>query len=186
GDGKSNKDESDVPEGKVTDKDGDGLGDTGVTDKNNNGVADLVEKPDAETPDTKVPGGSSDIDWQRCAPAAAGIGLPLLLLLPIGLASQMHIPGLSPMVEQVSARINGINRQLAQKNIELQKQLGIYNEPLAKQLGQIDLMLKKASPEAGRIGGAIALAAAGALALGLLVNACAPGAGSSGSSSSSK
>ncbi|MDK8877831.1 YPDG domain-containing protein [Corynebacterium striatum] len=186
GDGKSNKDESDVPEGKVTDKDGDGLGDTGVTDKNNNGVADLVEKPDAETPDTKVPGGSSNIDWQRCAPAAAGIGLPLLLLLPIGLASQMHIPGLSPMVEQVSARINGINRQLAQKNIELQKQLGIYNEPLAKQLGQIDLMLKKASPEAGRIGGAIALAAAGALALGLLVNACAPGAGSSGSSSSSK
>ena len=186
GDGKSNKDESDVPEGKVTDKDGDGLGDTGVTDKNNNGVADLVEKPDAESPDTKVPGGSSDIDWQRCAPAAAGIGLPLLLLLPIGLASQMHIPGLSPMVEQVSARINGINRQLAQKNIELQKQLGIYNEPLAKQLGQIDLMLKKASPEAGRIGGAIALAAAGALALGLLVNACAPGAGSSGSSSSSK
>ncbi|MFS0163525.1 YPDG domain-containing protein [Corynebacterium striatum] len=186
GDGKSNKDESDVPEGKVTDKDGDGLGDTGVTDKNNNGVADLIEKPDAETPDTKVPGGSSDIDWQRCAPAAAGIGLPLLLLLPIGLASQMNIPGLSPMVEQVSAEINGLNRQLAQKNIELQKQLGIYNEPLAKQLGQIDLMLKKASPEAGRIGGAIALAAAGALALGLLVNACAPGAGSSGSSSSSK
>ncbi|MFR9848991.1 YPDG domain-containing protein [Corynebacterium striatum] len=149
-------------------------------------VTVTVEKPDAETPDTKAPGGSSDIDWQRCAPAAAGIGLPLLLLLPIGLASQMHIPGLSPMVEQVSARINGINRQLAQKNIELQKQLGIYNEPLAKQLGQIDLMLKKASPEAGRIGGAIALAAAGALALGLLVNACAPGAGSSGSSSSSK
>ena len=90
------------------------------------------------------------------------------------------------MVEQVSAGINGINRQLAQKNTALQKKLGIYNGPLAKQVSQIDLMLKKASPEVGRIGGAIALAAAGALALGLLVNSCAPGAGSSGSSSSSK
>ena len=282
GDGKKNKDESEVPEGTVTDEDGDGLGDTGITDENDNGVADLVEKPDTETPDTKkpdwndakttpgesveiekdpnsgdvesgtevevtdgsgtaeiddngtitvtpdedakpddkivvevkdpegkvidtvevtieekdkpgsneggssIPGGSSNVDWKRCAPAAAGVGLPLLFLLPIGLASQMNIPGFSPLVKQVSAQIDGINRQLAQQNVALQKQLGIYNGPLAKQASQIDLMLKKVSPEAGRIGGGIALAAAGALALGLLINSCAPGAGSSSSSSSSK
>lgn len=130
--------------------------------------------------------GSSNVDWKRCAPAAAGVGIPLLFLLPIGLASQMNIPGFSPLVKQVSAQIDGINRQLAQQNTALQKQLGIYNGPLAKQASQIDLMLKKVSPEAGRIGGGIALAAAGALALGLLINSCAPGAGSSSSSSSSK
>ena len=135
---------------------------------------------------SSIPGGSSNVDWERCAPAAAGLGLPLLFLLPIGLASQMNIPGFSPLVKQVSAQIDGINRQLAQQNVALQKQLGIYNGPLAKQASQIDLMLKKVSPEAGRIGGGIALAAAGALALGLLINSCAPGAGSSSSSSSSK
>ena len=278
GDGKKNKDESEVPEGKVTDKDGDGLGDTGITDKDGNGKADLVDKPDAETPDTKkpdwndvkatpgesveiekdpnsgdvesgttvevtdgsgtaeiddngtitvkpdedakpgdkivvevkdpegevidtvevtieekdnsdskdggssIPSGSSNVDWERCAPAAAGVGLPLLFLLPIGLASQMNIPGFSPLVKQVSAQIDGINRQLAQQNVALQKQLGIYNGPLAKQANQINLMLKKVSAEASRIGGGVALAAAGALALGLLINSCAPGAGSSSSS----
>ena len=135
---------------------------------------------------SSIPGGSSNVDWERCAPAAAGLGLPLLFLLPIGLASQMNIPGFSPLVKQVSAQIDGINRQLGQQNAALQKQLGIYNGPLAKQASQIDLMLKKVSPEAGRIGGGIALAAAGALALGLLINSCAPGAGSSSSSSSSK
>ena len=277
-DGKTNAEESEVPEGSVTDEDGDGLGDTGITDENGNDVADLVEKPDAETPDTKdpdwndtkttpgesvdiekdpnsgdvesgtevevtdgpgtaeiddngtitvtpdedakpgdkvvvevkdpegkvidtvevtieekddsgssddgssIPGGSSNVDWERCAPAAAGVGLPLLFLLPIGLASQMNIPGFSPLVKQVSAQIDGINRQLGQQNTALQKQLGIYNGPLAKQASQIDMMLKKVSPEAGRIGGGVALAAAGALALGLLINSCAPGAGSSSSS----
>ena len=278
GDGKTNAEESEVPEGSVNDEDGDGLGDTGVTDKNENGIADLVEKPDTNSPDwndakttpgesveidkdpnsgdvkpgttvevTDGPGtaeiddngkitvkpnedakpgdkivvevkdpegevidtveitieekdesgssitdgssildGSSNVDWERCAPAAAGLGLPLLFLLPIGLASQMNIPGFSPLVKQVSAQIDGINRQLGQKNAALQKQLGIFNGPLAKQASQIDLMLKKVSPEAGRIGGGIALAAAGALALGLLINSCAPGAGSSSSSSSSK
>ena len=67
-------------------------------------------------------------------------------------------------------------------SLALQKQLGIYNGPLAQQANQINLMLKKVSPEAGRIGGGVALAAAGALALGLLINSCAPGAGSSSSS----
>ena len=153
------------------------------------GVKD--EEPGNQGGSSNVPGGSSlpglssgssNVDWERCAPAAAGVGLPLLFLLPIGLASQMNIPGFSPLVKQVSAQIDGINRQLGQQNAALQKQLGIYNGPLAKQASQIDLMLKKVSPEAGRIGGGVALAAAGALALGLLINSCAPGAGSSSSS----
>ncbi|WKE56086.1 YPDG domain-containing protein [Corynebacterium tuberculostearicum] len=160
------------PEGKVID-----TVEVTIEEKDNSGSSDGG---------SSIPGGSSNVDWERCAPAAAGLGLPLLFLLPIGLASQMNIPGFSPLVKQVSAQIDGINRQLAQQNVALQKQLGIYNGPLAKQASQIDLMLKKVSPEAGRIGGGIALAAAGALALGLLINSCAPGAGSSSSSSSSK
>ena len=177
-----------------TDGDGTNDGDEVTGDKNNGEPTDPndpeskpADKDDEDpslTPD--LSSGSSNVDWERCAPAAAGLGLPLLFLLPIGLASQMNIPGFSPLVKQVSAQIDGINRQLAQQNTALQKQLGIFNGPLAKQANQIDLMLKKVSPEAGRIGGGIALAAAGALALGLLINSCAPGAGSSSSSSSSK
>ena len=124
--------------------------------------------------------GSSNVDWKRCAPAAAGVGIPLLFLLPIGLASQMNIPGFSPLVKQVSAQIDGINRQLGAQNAALQKQLGIYNGPLARQANQINVMLQKS--EAGRVGGGIALAAAGVLALGLVANACSPNGGSSSSS----
>jgi len=149
-------------------------------------IEEKDESGSSITDGSSILDGSSNVDWERCAPAAAGLGLPLLFLLPIGLASQMNIPGFSPLVKQVSAQIDGINRQLGQKNAALQKQLGIFNGPLAKQASQIDLMLKKVSPEAGRIGGGIALAAAGALALGLLINSCAPGAGSSSSSGSSK
>ena len=149
-------------------------------------IEEKDESGSSITDGSSILDGSSNVDWDRCAPAAAGLGLPLLFLLPIGLASQMNIPGFSPLVKQVSAQIDGINRQLGQKNVALQKQLGIYNGPLAKQANQIDVMLKKVSPEAGRIGGGIALAAAGALALGLLINSCAPAAGSSSSSSSSK
>jgi len=145
-------------------------------------IEEKDESGSSITDGSSILDGSSNVDWERCAPAAAGLGLPLLFLLPIGLASQMNIPGFSPLVKQVSAQIDGINRQLGQKNAALQKQLGIFNGPLAKQANQIDLMLKKVSPEAGRIGGGIALAAAGALALGLLINSCAPGAGSSSSS----
>ena len=55
-DGIKNADESLVPEGKVKDKDGDGLGDPGITDKtggkdNNNGpngVADIIEGRDTD------------------------------------------------------------------------------------------------------------------------------------------
>ena len=168
------KPDVDLEEGdKVTVTDGDGNEDSTVV---------KGKRTDSGSSILDGSSGSSNVDWERCAPAAAGLGLPLLFLLPIGLASQMNIPGFSPLVKQVSAQIDGINRQLGQQNAALQKQLGIYNGPLAKQANRIDLMLKKVSPEAGRIGGGVALAAAGALALGLLINSCAPGAGSSSSS----
>ena len=138
------------------------------------------DKPGSNNGGSSIPSGSSNVDWKRCAPAAAGVGIPLLFLLPIGLASQMNIPGFSPLVKQVSAQIDGINRQLGAQNTALQKQLGIYNGPLARQANQINLMLQKS--EAGRVGGGIALAAAGVLALGLVANACSPNGGSSSSS----
>ncbi|WP_236589162.1 YPDG domain-containing protein [Corynebacterium glucuronolyticum] len=66
-DGKTNAEESKVPEGPVKDTDGDGLGDPGITDKNDNKIADLKEAdsdgdgiPDAEDPDADNDGISND------------------------------------------------------------------------------------------------------------------------------
>ncbi|MDK8669801.1 putative Ig domain-containing protein, partial [Corynebacterium sp. MSK195] len=155
------------------------------------GVKD--EEPDnqggsSDLPDgSSLPGqssGSSNVDWKRCAPAAAGVGIPLLFLIPVGLASQMNIPGFSPLMKQISAQIDGINRQLGAQTVQFQKQLGIYNGPLARQANQINVMLKKSGVD--RVAGGVALAAAGALALGLVASACSPNGGSSSSSSSSK
>ena len=278
GDGIKNKDESEVPEGKVTDKDGDGLGDSGITDKNNNGVADLTENPDAEKPDTEKPSivavgtvdeipangeskklddkvknptegmtgevigkdgnpikgakveidpntgeikvsvpegtkpqdakvavndkdgnkigdvdvkiidpekpskpgnGSSDLSSklsERCINTGLGVGIPLLFLIPVGLASQMNIPGLSDFVAP-------INKQIQNLNTQLQKQAGIFQGPLAGKVAGIDAQLKRFGVDHQQAAGAVALVAAGALAIGLIADACAPGAGSSNGSS---
>ena len=48
GDGVNNDAESFVPEGKVTDANGDGLGDVDITDDNGNGIADLIDKDATE------------------------------------------------------------------------------------------------------------------------------------------
>ena len=281
GDGKTNAEESEVPEGKVTDKDGDGLGDTGITDKNNNGVADLTENPDAENPDTDKPSivavgtvdeipangeskklddkvknptegmtgevigkdgnpiegakveidpntgeikvsvpegtkpqdakvavndkdgnkigdvdvkiidpekpskpgnGSSDLSSkpsQRCINTGLGVGIPLLFLIPVGLASQMNIPGLSDFVAP-------INKQIQELNTQLQKQAGIFQGPLAGKVAGIDAQLKRFGVDHQQAAGAVALIAAGALAIGLIADACAPGAGGGSSTGSSK
>ena len=66
-DGKTNAEESEVPEGRVKDNDGDGIADPGITDKNNNDVADLAEGdndgddiPNSEDPDADGDGVSND------------------------------------------------------------------------------------------------------------------------------
>ncbi|HFG8934672.1 TPA: hypothetical protein ACGI1P_001455 [Corynebacterium striatum] len=76
-------------------------------------------------------GGSSNGDLGRFILAGLAVGLPLLFLIPGGLASQIKVPGLSPFIEQISS-------QLGKANIELLKQLGIYNPAIAKQLAGIN------------------------------------------------
>lgn len=76
-------------------------------------------------------GGSSNGDLGRFILAGLAVGLPLLFLIPGGLASQIKVPGLSPFIEQISS-------QLGKANIELLKQLGIYKPAIAKQLAGIN------------------------------------------------
>ncbi|WP_339018839.1 hypothetical protein R3O68_11115 [Corynebacterium simulans] len=109
---------------------------------------------------------------QRCLATGLGVGIPLLFLIPVGLASQLNIPGLKDFVAPIDSQIQALNTQL-------QKQAGVFNGPLAGQVAGIDAQLKRF----GINGSTLALVAAGALAIGLIADACAPGAGSSNGSS---
>ena len=82
----------------------------------------------------------------------------------------MNIPGLSEFVAP-------INKQIQDLNTRLQQQAGLFNGPLADQVNGINAQLKRFGADYQQAAGAVALIAAGALAIGLLADACAPGAG---------
>ncbi|WP_371441227.1 hypothetical protein, partial [Corynebacterium sp. HMSC036D02] len=152
-----------------------------VKDKNGKEIDRVeveVEKPSGSSDGS----GSSDLSSkpnQRCINTGLGVGIPLLFLIPVGLASQMNIPGLKDFVAP-------INKQIRDLNTQLQKQAGVFNGPLAGKMAGIDAQLKRFGVDHQQAAGAVALIAAGALAIGLIADACAPGAGSSNGSSSSK
>ena len=152
-----------------------------VKDKNGKEIDRVeveVEKPSGSSDGS----GSSDLSSkpsERCINTGLGVGIPLLFLIPVGLASQMNIPGLKDFVAP-------INKQIRDLNTQLQKQAGVFNGPLAGKMAGIDAQLKRFGVDHQQAAGAVALIAAGALAIGLIADACAPGAGSSNGSSSSK
>ena len=165
-----------VPEGtkaqnatvEVKDKDGKKVGDIDIEitepkDNTGTGAAAGDDEGD-ESLSSKI--------GERCLATGLGAGIPLLFLIPVGLASQLNIPGLKEFVAPIDAQIQALNTQL-------QKQAGIFQGPLAGQAAAFDAQLKRFGLNAG----SIALVAAGALAIGLIADACAPGAGSSDGSS---
>lgn len=108
----------------------------------------------------------------KCIAAITTTTLPLLLLLPIGLATQMDIPGMEGVKARVSEQINSINRQITSSNDRLQREIGAYNGPLASQAREFNAMLRDNGELVGQIAGGIAMAAAGILAVSWAVNAC--------------
>ncbi|MFC6146830.1 YPDG domain-containing protein, partial [Corynebacterium nasicanis] len=122
--------------------------------------------------DGVVPGGSSS---DRCIMTGMAVGVPLLFLIPMGLADQLNIPGMNPMLAE-------IQRSLQATNSQLQQNIGIYNGPQAQLVNQIN-------NELGALGRNEFVRGAGLVLLGLLaskllIDACAPGAGGSSALSS--
>ncbi|MDO5512764.1 Rib/alpha-like domain-containing protein, partial [Corynebacterium sp.] len=113
---------------------------------------------------------------QRCAAAGVTVGLPLLFLIPLGLAAQVNMPGLSPMISQIQG-------QIEQTNANLQRNLGIFDPNAAQFVEQLNAMLNE-NGQAGQIIGGAALVAAGLLVSSYLHDNCVGG-GSSTSSASS-
>ena len=112
------------------------------------------------------------IDAGKCAATAVGFGLPLLALIPIGLATQMQIPGLSDFAAQANAQIQAANTQI-------QQQAGLFNPQLAAQVDAVNQQLGKFGADLGTVAGGLALIAAGILAGTLIYDNCSPNGGSS-------
>ncbi|WKD60040.1 YPDG domain-containing protein [Corynebacterium caspium] len=102
----------------------------------------------------------------KCIQTSLGIGLPLLFLAPLGLAAQVHIPGVSDVQFKIQTQIGQLNEQF-------QRDLGIFNPQLAKWASEVNAML--GTPQVRRAAGAVGVVLAGLLAGGLLLDACLPG-----------
>ena len=144
------------PEG---DADGDGVSNKEEVEKGYNPF-DKNSKP--------APAPQGPADTGKCIASAVGFGLPLLALIPIGLATQLTIPGLTDFVENVSMDIERANAQI-------QKNLGMFNPETAQALSQMNAQLRKAGFDLATVGAGLAVIAAGILAGTIIYDNCAPG-----------
>ncbi|OFT57775.1 hypothetical protein HMPREF3151_06595 [Corynebacterium sp. HMSC05H05] len=112
------------------------------------------------------------IDTGKCVATSLGFGLPLLALIPLGLASQMEIPGLSNVVADANA-------QLQAANTRIQQQLGLFNPEIAAQVDAANRQLAQFGTDIGTVAAGLALIAAGILAGTLIYDNCSPNGGGS-------
>ena len=112
------------------------------------------------------------IDTGKCVATSLGFGLPLLALIPLGLATQMEIPGLSNVVADANAQLQAANTQI-------QQQLGLFNPEIAAQVDAANKQLAQFGADLGTVAAGIALIAAGILAGTLIYDNCSPNGGGS-------
>ncbi|WP_210399977.1 hypothetical protein, partial [Corynebacterium sp. HMSC071B10] len=149
------------PEG---DADGDGVSNKEESEKGSNPF-DKNSKPQDGKP---APNPQGPADTGKCIASAVGFGLPLLALIPIGLATQLTIPGLTDFVENVAMDIERANAQI-------QQNLGMFNPQTAQALSQMNAQLRKAGFDLATVGAGLAVIAAGILAGTIIYDNCAPG-----------
>ena len=100
--------------------------------------------------------GSSELDG-KCIAGIVGLTAPLLLAIPLGILSQVQIPGLEGVSAQINAAIQDANNRI-------QQGLGIYNEDRAQRAAGIQGAFSIENPQ--MLG--LAAGALGAISLGLL------------------
>ena len=170
----------DRPNSKITVTFPDGTKEEAITDKDGNWKVDVPAGIELKPGDkiTVIDEAGNDttatvgIDTAKCVATSVGFGLPLIALLPIGLATQLEIPGLSDFAAQANAQIQNANTQI-------QQQLGIFNPQLATQVDAINAKLGQYGTDLATVAGGLALIAAGILAGTIIYDNCTPGGGSS-------
>ncbi|MDK8822982.1 hypothetical protein QP980_03775 [Corynebacterium coyleae] len=105
----------------------------------------------------KTEKGSSEIDG-KCIASIIGLSAPLLLAIPLGILSQVRIPGL----EGLSAQVNDAIRQA---NDQIQRGLGIHNDDRSRRAAGLQGAFNVANPEML----SLAAGSLGAITLGLFL-----------------
>ena len=102
----------------------------------------------------------------KCIAGIVGLTAPLLLAIPLGILSQVQIPGL----EGVSAQINGA---IQDANKRIQQGLGIYDEDRAQRAAGIQGAFSIENPQMlGMAAGALGAISLGLLAVDGVMRAC--------------
>ena len=110
-------------------------------------------------------GGSSQLD-DKCIWSIVGLTAPLALLIPLGILSQVSIPGLEPVHQQ-------LNMAVQRANTSLQRGLGIYDEDKAGRAAGVDAALRGIdASQLALAGGALAAVAVGLAILDGVLRAC--------------
>ena len=146
-----------------------------VKDKDGNDVGGpihivITEKP-AETPAPSITGGENPKDEVVADGEPKTIDDKLTNptdSIPIGLATQTAIPGLSPVVEQYSEQIRLTNARIRQE-------LGVFNPEIALQVEVINTQLRQFGLDVATVGAGLALIAAGILTGMVIYDNCTPG-----------
>lgn len=111
--------------------------------------------------------GDANVDAEKCAGYIIGYGIPLAALVPFALASQLGLGGLASINEQ-------FNQQIREANTELQRQAGILNEDLARQVQAIDSALENYGLNLTSAILGLATTAAAIAAAASIISACTP------------
>lgn len=102
----------------------------------------------------------------KCTGAIVAVAAPLLLLIPLGILTQVRIPGLEALQAQISDAIRDTNAHI-------QEGLGIYDEERAKRAASINDALAVVNPQTiGLAAGSLALIAAGLIVGDAVLRAC--------------
>ena len=139
--------------------------------------------------DPRLPGGKKDVeievndhkkgrddnnsdkkatDRKGCTESLVGFGVPLLALIPLGIATQVAIPGLQGFKAQV-------DQQIRDMNTALQNQLGILDPNMAAAAAEFDARVKAAGANLGQVLGGLAVLAYGIAAVSTIIAKCGPG-----------
>lgn len=97
-----------------------------------------------------------------CEDAARAAGVAMLPVLPAGLVSQVHVPGMDVMMGQMRSQSMAVNTRMQQHS-------GMCLHQAARLAAKLDAWM--AGPE-GRALAGVAMAGAGLLATGCVVSSC--------------
>lgn len=112
--------------------------------------------------------GSSNANFKdpKCIAGLVGMASPLLLLVPLGILSQVRVPGLENLSAQVNAAIK-------RANDDIQRGLGIYDRDRAQTAAGLQGAFQVANPQMiGLAGGALGAITAGLIIMDVVLRSC--------------